>query len=77
MSLIKFFIHRRRSIFTAGTDAVRADTWRPAVELWPTAVWSLTAAAALSMTLTAVTPPVPALPLGVGYAAAAIRFGHS
>lgn len=38
MSLIKFFIHRRRSIFTAGTDAVRADTWRPAVELWPAAV---------------------------------------
>lgn len=65
MSLIKFFIHRRRSIFTAGTDAVRADTWRPAVELWPAAVWSLTAAAALSMTLTAVTPPVPALPLGL------------
>lgn len=65
MSLIKFFIHRRRSIFTAGTDAVRADTWRPAVELWPAAVWSLTAAAALSMTLTAMTPPVPALPMGL------------
>ena len=65
MSLIKFFTHRRRSIFTAGTDAVRADTWRPAVELWPAAAWSLTAAAALSMTLTAVTPPVPALPMGL------------
>ena len=65
MSLVKFFTHRRRSIFTAGTDAVRADTWRPAVELWPAAAWSLTAAAALSMTLTAVTPPVPALPMGL------------
>ncbi len=65
MSLIKFFTHRRRSIFTAGTDAVRADTWRPAVELWPAAAWSLTAAAALSMTLTAMTPPVPALPMGL------------
>ena len=65
MSLIKFFIHRRRSIFTAGTDAVRADTWRPAVELWPAAVWSLTAAA-LGVSRG-----------GVGYAAAAIRFGRS
>lgn len=65
MSLIKFFTHRRRSIFTAGTDAVRADTWRPTVELWPAAAWSLTAAAALSMTLTAMTPPVPALPMGL------------
>lgn len=65
MSLLKFFTHRRRSIFTAGTDAVRSDTWRPAVELWPAAAWSLTAAAALSMTLTAVTPPVPALPMGL------------
>lgn len=65
MSLVKFFTHRRRSIFTAGTDAVRADTWRPAVELWPAAAWSLTAAAALSMTLTAVTPPVPALLMGL------------
>lgn len=65
MSLIKFFTHRRRSIFTAGTDAVRANTWRPAVELWPAAAWSLTAAAALSMTLTAMTPPVPALPMGL------------
>lgn len=65
MSLVKFFTHRRRSIFTAGTDAVRADTWRPAVELWPAAAWSLTAAAALSMTLTAMTPPVPALPMGL------------
>lgn len=65
MSLVKFFTHRRRSIFTAGTDAVRADTWRPAVELWPAAAWSLTAAAALSMTLTAMTPPVPTLPMGL------------
>lgn len=65
MSLVKFFTHRRRSIFTAGTDAVRADTWRPAVELWPAAAWSLTAAAALSMTITAMTPPVPALPMGL------------
>ena len=65
MSLVKFFTHRRRSIFTAGTDAVRSDTWRPAVELWPAAAWSLTAAAALSMTLTAVTPPVPTLPMGL------------
>lgn len=65
MSLIKFFTHRRRSIFTAGTDAVRADTWRPAVELWPAAAWGLTATAALSMTLTAMTPPVPALPMGL------------
>lgn len=65
MSLIKFLTHRRRSIFTAGTDAVRADTWRPAVELWPAAAWSLTAATALGLTLTAMTPPVPALPLGL------------
>lgn len=65
MSLIKFLTHRRRSIFTAGTDAVRADTWRPAVELWPAAAWGLTATAALSMTLTAMTPPVPALPMGL------------
>lgn len=65
MSLIKLLTHRQRSIFTAGTDAVRADTWRPAVELWPAAAWGLTATAALSMTLTAVTPPVPALPMGL------------
>lgn len=65
MSLIKLLTHRRRSIFTAGTDAVRADTWRPAVELWPAAAWSLTAATALGLTLTAVTPSVPALPIGL------------
>lgn len=65
MSLIKLLTHRQRSIFTAGTDAVRADTWRPAVELWPAAAWSLTAATALGLTLTAVTPSVPALPIGL------------
>ena len=65
MSLIKLLTHRRRSIFTAGTVALRADTWRPAVELWPAAAWSLTAATALGLTLTAVTPSVPALPIGL------------
>lgn len=65
MSLVKFFTHRRRSIFTAGTDAVRADTWRPAVELWPAAAWSFTAISALGLTVSSITPSVPALPIGL------------
>lgn len=46
MTLLTIFSHRRRSVFTAGTDSVRADTWRPATELKPALAWSVTASVA-------------------------------
>lgn len=46
MTLLTIFSRRRRSIFTAGTDSVRADTWRPATEFKPALAWSVTASVA-------------------------------
>lgn len=46
MALLTIFSRRRRSVFTAGTDSVRADTWRPATELKPALAWSVTASVA-------------------------------
>ena len=46
MTLLTIFSRRRRSVFTAGTDSVRADTWRPATEFKPALAWSVTASVA-------------------------------
>ena len=46
MTLLTIFSRRRRSIFTASTDSVRADTWRPATEFKPALAWSVTASVA-------------------------------
>lgn len=46
MALLTIFSRRRRSVFTAGIDSVRADTWRPATELKPALAWSVTASVA-------------------------------
>ena len=46
MALLTIFSRRRRSVFTAGTDSVRADIWRPATELKPALAWSVTASVA-------------------------------
>lgn len=46
MALLTIFSRRRRSVFTAGTDSVRADTWRPATEFKPALAWSVTASVA-------------------------------
>ena len=46
MTLLTIFSRRRRSIFTTGTDSVRADTWRPATEFKPALAWSVTASVA-------------------------------
>lgn len=69
------FSRRRRSAFTAGTEAVHADTWRPATELWAAGVWSAAGLTSLSLWALGSAPAVPVLPAAlVSAAMAAGRF---
>lgn len=63
MSLSFLSFRKHRSPFTAGTDAVRAQTWRPAAELPALFCWSLTAFAAAALTLTEAAPAAVTLPV--------------
>lgn len=78
MAFSFLFSPRRRSAYTAGTDAVHADTWRPATELWAAGGWLVSAGIGLTLTLTARAPLLPALPLAaMALAMAAVRLATS
>ena len=65
MTLLTIFSHRRRSVFTAGTDSVRADTWRPATEFKPALAWSVTASVAGVFAAAGLAPTLAATLVGL------------
>lgn len=65
MTLLTIFSHRRRSVFTAGTDSVRADTWRPATEFKPALAWSVTASVAGIFAAAGLAPTLAATLVGL------------
>lgn len=65
MALLTIFSRRRRSVFTAGTDSVRADTWRPATELKPALAWSVTASVAGVFAAAGLAPTLAATLVGL------------
>lgn len=65
MTLLTIFSRRRRSVFTAGTDSVRADTWRPATEFKPALAWSVTASVAGVFAAAGLAPTLAATLVGL------------
>lgn len=65
MALLTIFSRRRRSVFTAGTDSVRADTWRPATEFKPALAWSVTASVAGVFAAAGLAPTLAATLVGL------------
>lgn len=69
---------RRRSAYTAGTEAVRAETWRPAAELWAVGAWTLTGLSAVSFWTSDSSPLLPSVSVAAAsFAMAAVRFRSS
>lgn len=65
MSFLTVFSHKKRSAYTAGTESVRAQTWRPAAELVPALFWSATALICLLTFTLGKTAGLPALLLAL------------